>query len=97
MARKLSEFFKGPGEVDVDKVVAWLKLWWHNQTCPICGNAGFSISEELVQTVSYPDAAVSRGAGYPMVMLICNSCGYTLLFNAVKMGLVKQAKFPWEK
>lgn len=56
-------------------------------SCPICkGNWG--IANKL--------AHVSAGhplttASFPCVVTLCNNCGYSQLFNAIKMGVVSPA------
>lgn len=78
--------------VDKDKVSAWLGAKWkalHN--CPISGDNNWSIADHIVQSMTYVRGGglAIGGPGYPVVMVVCLSCGYTLFFNAVVMGLVE--------
>jgi hypothetical protein len=77
------------------KVQGWLgRHGWPNNLrglCPICGKGGWVIAEHLVQPMSLGGnrALNIGGIGYPQVMVISESCGYTMYFNAVLIGLEK--------
>lgn len=75
---------------------AWVKEHWAgSKACPICTQSKWSIAEHVVQPVTHsPIGALNLGGGpaYPAVPMICNTCGYTVYFNAVIMGLFAPAK-----
>ena len=76
---------------DKRRVEDWLKDNWivATKACPISGHNDWIIGDHIVQPNTYAGGGLSvGGTGYPMVMLICNGCGYTMYFNAVKLGLV---------
>jgi ribosomal protein S27E len=92
MAKDEKFVFGGsPGKVDKEKFINALRGRWMNQKCPLCGMASFTICDDFIQTIYYPGIGLGAGAGYPMVMLVCNTCGNTLFFNAVKLDLVPGA------
>ena len=75
---------------DKSTVLTWLQSRWTvAKTCPVSGHNDWMIGDHVVQpiTISGQGAARSKGLGYPQVMLICDGCGYTMYFNAVKIGL----------
>jgi hypothetical protein len=79
---------QGPRKVDKAQVEKWLREQWPSPRCPISGHTTWIIGDHYVQPIPYPMPVPTTGAGYPMVMLICNGCGYTMHFNAVLMGLL---------
>lgn len=79
-------------EAEQAKAKAWIARFWNNfQGCPICGRKEWQLAGNLVNLhIAYPDAALTVGGPvYPQALLICETCGYTMLFNAVMMGLAK--------
>jgi len=74
---------------------------WLSQHCPkfhcaACGGRNWGVGDLLaapavVNYVAGTQAAVSAAPGQPMTSLlplICQHCGYTMLFSPKKMGLV---------
>lgn len=57
----------------------------NSAACPICGRGKYEVATHLVSpTVFQPGGGLMiGGAGYPLVMLICNHCGHTRFHNAV--------------
>ena len=57
--------------------------------CPMCQSTTLSLADGFV-TLSLdrvPTSFAFSETGLPSVALICNQCGYTLLFNAMALGL----------
>lgn len=71
-----------------------IKEWLDPRTpstiqCPACKNAGWDIADHLVELhVRIPGKQVLGGTVYPLAQLICQTCGFTMLFNAVRMGVI---------
>jgi len=74
---------------DKEKVQKWLKEKWKaSSNCPISGDNNWIIGDYTVTPMNYgARQAMIGGQIAPQVMLICSSCGYTLYFNAMLMGL----------
>ncbi len=72
------------------RAAAWIAKH-HKDHCPSCGEGPWIVPEHLVQpvTLGADQSLVLGGPGYPQVMLLCRTCGHTLFFNAVVMGLIK--------
>lgn len=74
------------GELDsseVKRVRKWLQDRSIELKCPICGSANWSPGTVVVPTKYSEDAVlVVGGVEYPMLQLICNDCGYVMLFSA---------------
>jgi hypothetical protein len=80
-------------KVDKAKVRDWLQKHWTGLTsCPISNDNSWTISDYLVQPMTYAAGGLRLGGpGYPMVMVICSTCGYTVFFNAVVMNLLEDS------
>jgi hypothetical protein len=75
-----------------DRVIDWFNKKWtaRSKDCPICTTNGWELSEYVVQPVTQsPVGQMNLGGApaYPAVLLICKTCGYTMAFNAVMIGL----------
>lgn len=77
-------------------VEAWIRTHWADRPghCPICGTRTWEFSEFVIQPLTHvPLGSVQVGGiGYPMILVICQNCGYTMQFNAVKMGVFDVAE-----
>lgn len=62
-----------------------------NPVCPICKSENWVVAEDLVAPVRMsPKGGYHFGGGaYPMAQLISVECGYTMVFNAVVVGLIE--------
>lgn len=64
------------------------EFWTRPYTCPICGSLKWHFGSQLVQLAHYSDVHSGVAFGtYPCVVVLCDRCGHTLLFNAKKLGL----------
>lgn len=64
--------------------------------CPLCGKSEWFVADDLVMPPNFsPGRGLNLGGpGYPLVMIISTSCGYTRFLNAVYVGLVPPSKPP---
>ncbi len=71
-------------------LTTWLNQKWRGQKlCFICGSNNWGISDKPVEIREFhAGGLVVGGPVYPAVMVICNVCGYTLLFNALVPGIL---------
>ena len=81
-------------KVDGTKVNAWLDEHWKgSRACPICGNTRWGTSEDLVEVRHFSDAHRPIGdeeTVCPLVLVVCETCSYTMLFSAIMLGLVEK-------
>ena len=81
-------------KIDLKQLGEALERVGANTKCPFSDNdndhGGWSFAEQFVSIVPYSRnrGAVLGGTSYPVVMIACNGCGYTALFNAVMLGLL---------
>jgi predicted nucleic-acid-binding Zn-ribbon protein len=71
------------------KITDWLqKRWKESPKCPISGDDDWAIGDHAITPVIMgKQGGIFGDVGYPHIMLICKTCGYTILFNAVMMGI----------
>ncbi len=82
---------RGPDEMNLEQMrqaIDWIEGYHQNRSCPICASQTWVVVDHLVQAPVYSMTATTSGTTYPQVLLVCNTCGYTLSFNAVVMGIV---------
>jgi hypothetical protein len=75
------------GIVDMARAKAWFdKQWVEPVTCVVCRNTTWTIGAyfAVLQTATPPNPLAPV---WPYVQVSCNTCGHTLFFNAVAMGL----------
>lgn len=57
-------------------------------TCPECSKDGTALLRKVVWLRS-----TNLGQGYPQVLVTCDNCGYTRLFNAFVLGIPEKEKW----
>ena len=77
--------------VDIDRAKAWIdEHWTGSNACPICENVDWTMGDVVGEVRQLPRNRRLIGAPvYPLVFVTCTTCGYTLLFNAIVVGLVE--------
>lgn len=60
--------------------------------CPVCSMQHWSLPTHLVRTMKFLQSGGIQlgGETHPLVLLTCATCGNTLAFNAIRMGLVQR-------
>lgn len=62
--------------------------------CPVCGETHWLINDTIFQTIEYTGSTIKIGGGtalVPLVMIACGTCHHTMLFNAMRLGLLNSA------
>src|SRR5437867_769361 len=68
--------------------LAWLNRQWTNQTCPFHGPTKWEVGQ-VIMTLPYSGGGVIVGGPtYPLLVVTCVNCGYTVLVNAIVAGVV---------
>jgi hypothetical protein len=77
-------------------VIDWLFVHWKNQDCPFHGPTGWEIGDTIATSPFAGTGGGAPGSGfqfggptYPLIVVTCAICGYTVLVNAIKLGIVK--------
>jgi predicted nucleic-acid-binding Zn-ribbon protein len=65
------------------KAAKWLEeKWTTDKNCPICRSINWGISDVVELRKFHNGMLVLNDRLYPVFLVICNVCGYTLTFNA---------------
>lgn len=77
---------------EIDKAIAWIdEHWTGKKACPICESSSWLVGDVVGEMREFlPDKRPLANSLYPMIVLSCRACGYTLLFNATVMGLLPE-------
>lgn len=64
--------------------------------CPVSKDGFWTVEPYFTQlnATENPMGITIGGTGYPNVILICNTCGYTALFNLYRLGLAEYFGLP---
>ena len=86
-------------EEEKERVIAYLGTKWPEErmACPLCGDHEWYVGDYLVQPITLGrdfTFQLGRGPGFPQVMIISQTCGYTRFLNAGFLGLVPAAPDP---
>lgn len=62
--------------------------WKGSRICPVSNDENWFIQDTVVVYANYTGTSgVFAGDAHPQVLVVCNTCGYTMPFNAMKFGL----------
>lgn len=74
---------------DVNKFISHLNSKWKNQTCPMCHENKWSVSDTAYELREYNDGnLVVGGPLMPIMPVTCTHCGYTIFVNALIGGAI---------
>lgn len=75
---------------DIQKAIAWIDEHWKGQkTCPLCANTRWGVADLVGEVQMTTLTGDLTGQAYPLVIVTCQTCGYTLLLNALVIGLIE--------
>src|SRR5438309_11966218 len=63
----------------------WIAEKWKPKACPVCLASAWSFNEKVGQI--YNDNTLSDGTAFPVVLIFCTNCGYTIPINARIAGV----------
>jgi predicted nucleic-acid-binding Zn-ribbon protein len=73
--------------------------YWGDQLfdCPVCRNKHWKINDTIFEMREFSEGKLDiAGKVFPVIIIICDRCGYTITFNAIMLGVVK-AESPAEE
>ena len=75
---------------ELARTADWIKLHWDKGgLCPVSGHNAWTVGDTMISTTAYTGTGISLGGSvYPMILVICNGCGYTRFLNALVAGIV---------
>lgn len=79
-----------------EKATNWVNTRWATKsTCPICATRKWVVGDYLVQVNIYgPAAFIPSAPVFPHAQVFCGTCGYTIFFNAVMIGIAAPYQEP---
>ena len=76
---------------DIQKAIAWIDEHWTGQkACPICENTRWGVADLIGEVQMTTLNGDLTGKAYPLVIVTCQTCGYTVLLNALVIGLIER-------
>jgi len=69
------------------------EVWRQPRTCTVCGRNEWDVSEIVFELREFHGGDMIIGgqsAIAPLIQISCKNCSHTLLFNAIKLGLIEK-------
>lgn len=81
-------------EAQYEEVLAKLDaVWGGHPKCPLCGGQDFAMADRVFELVEHsPDIETRERRVAPVLPVFCLKCGYTMLVNAIVLGIVPAGK-----
>ena len=80
----------------IETIQQRLKERQRNLICPLCGNNGFVLAEGYTQDALQNELTglILGGPSIPVVIVVCNHCGYVIRFSLGILGLLPKKEVP---
>jgi hypothetical protein len=77
-------------------VLEHLKKYWPDpQPCPVCRNEIWTLTDTVYEMREYYSGnLVVGGSIFPVVSVTCSTCGNSLFFNAIAIGILPKSMQP---
>ncbi len=72
-------------EEEIRRVDAWIADRWRHGPCPVCEANSWAPNLRIGQIEN--EATFSVGETFPVLLIFCTECGYTLSINARIAGI----------
>jgi hypothetical protein len=92
------------GQLEPDEkeaVIRWLAAHWTIQTCPFHGPTTWEVGDVTATMPFMGKGGGAAGSGawpggpaYPLIVVTCQICGYTVFVNAFTVGIVTHRQAP---
>ena len=68
------------------------KIGERRVVCPVSGDSSWQVQNKLANIPASGDLLASNfgDAAFPTAVLVCNTCGYTILLNLFTLGLAEE-------
>jgi hypothetical protein len=70
---------------ELQRVKAWFGSKWKQGPCPVCTETAWQTNQKIGEI--YNDKTLSDGTVFPVLLIFCANCGYTLPINARIAGV----------
>jgi len=74
----------------VEKLSGFLK-----SSCSVCQGKGWVLSDRIFELREFHGGTLvigEKSATFPVIAVVCNSCGNTLFFNAIQLGIAERGE-----
>jgi hypothetical protein len=79
-------------KVDVRHAIEYLQEKWRATPCPMCREVNWNVLPLIYQLPQFsPLGMVVGGSVMPVLPVVCNNCGNTVLVNAITAGFLPPA------
>lgn len=65
--------------------------------CPISGDSEWQVQDHFGQIPAGSRGGVLTLASYPNAVILCRTCGYTILLNLYRLGIAGEFDIPQEQ
>jgi hypothetical protein len=63
--------------------------FWHDPViCPVCQSDDWTFGQTLTHLFHLSDLSKEMIEAYPVIHVVCEKCGYLMLFDATRLGLL---------
>jgi len=70
--------------------IAHLQEKWEGKPCPMCGVGNWNVNNSTFQLTEFNQGnMIIGGPVVPVIPVVCNNCGNTILVNAITAGVIK--------
>jgi hypothetical protein len=79
---------QGDGTFDSDEYARfqnWVESHWKHGPCPVCESNQWAPNDRIGQI--FNDQTLETGQTFPVLLIFCTTCGYTLPVNARIAGI----------
>ncbi|MBO8131979.1 MAG: hypothetical protein H0Z29_10795 [Candidatus Marinimicrobia bacterium] len=78
----------------VERIIQFLNEKWQKRPCPMCGVGNWSVQDRVFELREFRGGSLVVGGTpiMPIIPVICNNCGNTILINAKTTGFVIKEK-----
>ena len=78
----------------MDDIKQWIESRSPILNCAGCGGRELAIQNEVAFAllVEPENGQIDYHKGYPMIVINCKNCGYSVFFNAIQLGIMPHAR-----
>jgi len=80
---------------ELGRAQVWLSTHWTNPICPFHGPTNWEVGGIVGQVLAFTGGGLTVGGPvYPFIVVSCSICGYSVLVNALKVGIISPSEPP---
>lgn len=75
-----------------ERIIDYINSKWKNLNCPLCSGSQWATTEIIYELRQYHgrDIKPTETAMIPIIPIMCENCGYTLMVNSIAVGFTKK-------